>query len=89
MYPTDNYLYYFVALGLLLLPPLILSIKKEFIKSVIYTSFIITVLSLTFQFFRIFSGLLVFLSSVSLTILILYFSDNDAKKLEKTRYLFF
>jgi len=89
MYPTDNYLYYFVALGLLLLPPLILSIKKEFIKSVIYTSFIFTVLSLTFQFFRIFSGLLVFLSSVSVTILILFFSDNDAKKIGKNQIFIF
>lgn len=85
MTPTENYLYYFIALGVLLLPPLILSLKKGFIKSVIYTCFIFIILSLIFQFFEIFSGLFIFLILIFITIFILFFVNKDTKRIGKLR----
>jgi len=83
MTPVENYLYYFVALGILLLPPAILSIKKEFIKSVIYTCFIFSILSLIFQFFEVFSGLFIFLTLIFITIFVLFFFNKDEKRIGK------
>ncbi|RLG00540.1 hypothetical protein DRN58_03400 [Thermococci archaeon] len=80
MTPVENYLYYFVALGILLLPPAILSIKKEFIKSVIYTCFIFSILSLIFQFFEVFSGLFIFLTLIFITIFVLFFLIKTRKE---------
>ncbi len=83
MSPMENYFYYFIALGALLLPPLILSLKKGFIKSVIYTCFVFSILSLIFQFFEMFSGLVIFLTLIFITVFVLFFVNKDKKRIGK------